>query len=223
MSDESFQKFRNLPFIFCLDLSSGELAESEYRHFSKSQRVVDGTEVALFDGKGSFVFANFAEQCSIVSEIETYSQPKFSTVCFAPVKGVKPETIAKKLCELGISRIIPFFSERSVVRWSGEKANKITFKLEVSVREAAMQSKNLFIPEVSKPLTFENMLAEVDSLAMADPAGTLYRSSISSLCVGPEGGFSDSEKELVSDKVRLPGNVLRAETASVVAATLLTS
>ncbi len=70
------------------------------------------------------------------------------TVGFALVKGERPELIVQKLTELGIDRIVPFVAERSVVRWDGDRAAGHVERLRRVAREAAMQSRRCWLPEV---------------------------------------------------------------------------
>ena len=63
------------------------------------------------------------------------------TVAFAPVKGERPEWVVQKLTELGIDRIVPLVSERSVVRWSGARGKATVERLRRVAREAAAQCR----------------------------------------------------------------------------------
>ena len=63
------------------------------------------------------------------------------TVVFAPVKGERPEWVVQKLTELGIDRIVPLRSERSVVRWTGQRGQATVERLRRVAREAAAQCR----------------------------------------------------------------------------------
>jgi len=58
-------------------------------------------------------------------------------------------------------------------------------------------------------------------LALADPEGGVLDESVQTVVVGPEGGFSEWECGLIARTVSLPGAILRAETAAIVAGALL--
>ena len=58
-------------------------------------------------------------------------------------------------------------------------------------------------------------------LALADPEGGVLDESVQTVVVGPEGGFSEWERGLIARTVSLPGAILRAETAAIVAGALL--
>ena len=69
-------------------------------------------------------------------------------MAFAPVKGERPEWVVQKLTELGIDRIVPLRTERSVVRWTGERGQATVERLRRVAREAAAQCRRVWLPEV---------------------------------------------------------------------------
>ena len=71
------------------------------------------------------------------------------TVAFAPTKGDRPEWVAQKLTELGVDRVVPLRTSRSVVRWEGERGAKAVERLRRVAREAAAQCRRAWLPEVS--------------------------------------------------------------------------
>ena len=88
---------------------------------------------------------------------EARAEPRL-TVAFAPVKGERPEWVVQKLTELGIDRIVPLRSERSVVRWTGTRGQATVERLRRVAREAAAQCRRVWLPEVC------------DTVAFAEPA-----------------------------------------------------
>ena len=86
------------------------------------------------------------------------------TVAFAPTKGERPEWVVQKLTELGIDRIVPLVSERSVVRWSGARGQGAVERLRRVAREAAGQCRRVWLPEITEVVRF-------DALAGAGGAG----------------------------------------------------
>ena len=79
------------------------------------------------------------------------------TVVFAPTKGERPEWVVQKLTELGIDRIVPLRSERSVVRWSGQRGQATAERLRRVAREAAAQCRRVWLPEVADTIAFEDL------------------------------------------------------------------
>ncbi|MEY3679903.1 MAG: hypothetical protein RL547_515, partial [Actinomycetota bacterium] len=143
------------------------------------------------------------------------------TVLFALSKGDKPETAVQKLTELGVSRIVPFVAERSVVKWDDTKSQRNVDRLRKVAREAAMQSRHVRLPRIDEVQTsLAAAAALVGEVAVAEPVGTPIDASVVAVAVGPEGGFTSAE--LAGRRtVALPGGILRAETAAVVAGALL--
>ena len=108
------------------------------------------------------------------------------TIAFALVKGERPELAVQKLTELGVDRIVPFVAERSVVRWDAAKADRQAARLRAIAREAAMQCRRRWLPEVAELATFAEAAA-LPGAALADRDGeppTLARPVV---LVGPGG------------------------------------
>ena len=85
---------------------------------SKGSRGADPTGLLLPDGAA-------VDERQLVPEV---------TVAFAPTKGDRPEWVAQKLTELGVDRIVPLRTSRSVVRWDGERA-KLLLNLVLLARD----------------------------------------------------------------------------------------
>jgi 16S rRNA (uracil1498-N3)-methyltransferase len=139
------------------------------------------------------------------------------TVGFTPVKGDRPEWTVAKLTELGVDRIVPLRTERSVVRWDGDRGVQAVQRLRRIVRESVMQSRRCHVPRVSEVLAPDALpdaaLAHFDGgpLSLRPPA----------VLIGPEGGWSEAELAAPRPHVTLGPFVLRAETAALAAAALL--
>ena len=109
------------------------LSDDDAHHLGRVLRLRDGEEVIAADGRGRWARALWRgmatlEPVSAESGVggdgsvqsEARAEPTL-TVAFAPVKGERPEWVVQKLAELGIDRIVPLRSERSVVRWTGAR------------------------------------------------------------------------------------------------------
>jgi 16S rRNA (uracil1498-N3)-methyltransferase len=144
------------------------------------------------------------------------------TVAFAPTKGDRPEWVVQKLTELGVDRIVPLRTARSVVRWEGERGRRAVDKLSRVAREAAAQCRRTRLPEVGGVTTLDELASVVGpGLVLARPGGgppTLARTVVA---VGPEGGWDPDEEARFGPGLGLGPTVLRAETAAVAAGTLL--
>jgi 16S rRNA (uracil1498-N3)-methyltransferase len=148
-------------------------------------------------------------------------------VGFALVKSEKPEWIVQKLTECGVDHILPFTAARSVVRWDDAKAAKNLERLQRLRRvavEAAMQSRRTWLPTVHPVQPFATVLAAGGAgVALADVDGEPATLDTPTVLVGPEGGWSEEERSAGSGRlVVFARSVLRAETAALAAALVLT-
>lgn len=214
---------RHRPLVFVEDLHAPELAPGDHHHLARALRLRVGDELTLADGSGRWRVAHFAarpEPAGPVEEEPEGAAPHGVTVAFAPVKGDRPEWAVQKLTELGVDRIVVLEAERSVVRWDEARAVRNLARLRRIAREAAMQSRRLRLPEVDGVVPVRSMLA-APGVALADPDGRAPRAGDRVVAVGPEGGWSPSELGTAGERIALPGGILRAETAAVVAAAVL--
>jgi 16S rRNA (uracil1498-N3)-methyltransferase len=147
------------------------------------------------------------------------------TVAFAPTKGERPEWVVQKLTELGIDRIVPLVSERSVVRWSGARHQGAVERLRRVAREAAAQCRRVWLPEISDTVTFGALeaLGAPGEVVLAQLSGDRPRVTQRVVAVGPEGGWSAAELDSGLPTVGFGLSVLRAETAAVTAGALMVS
>ena len=92
------------------------------------------------------------------------------TIAFALVKGERTEWAVQKLVELGVDRIVPFVTERSVVRWDEARAAHQHERWQRVARAAAMQSRRPRLATVEPLRAFADIVTE--GFAIADPAGS---------------------------------------------------
>jgi 16S rRNA (uracil1498-N3)-methyltransferase len=147
------------------------------------------------------------------------------TVAFAPTKGERPEWVVQKLTELGIDRVVPLVSERSVVRWHGARGRGAVERLRRVAREAAGQCRRVWLPEISEVTGFGALggLGTAGDVVLAQLSGDRLQASQLVVAVGPEGGWSADELGSGLPTVGFGLSVLRAETAAVTAAALMVS
>jgi len=232
--------------VFVDHLDTPSLSDTDEHHLSRVLRLRDGESVTASDGRGGWRSCVWADGTLRASgDVVTVAAPAQRIgVAFVPVKGDRNEWSVQKLTEIGVDDIILLAPTRhSVVRWSD--ADKQLRKLRVVAREAAMQSRRVWLPSVSGLVTLADALA-VPGAAVADPAAspatpaspaapaspatqgaapaspaTPNLASPVLIVVGPEGGFDDDEIPANVARVSLGDTILRAETATLVAATLL--
>ena len=210
------------PHVFVADLEHIELTDRD-RHHLGVLRVRQGDEITVSDGRGRWRVARFGHVVEPADEI--VSVPRATppiTIVFAPVKGDRPEWVVQKLTELGVDAIVPLVAERSVVVWPHDRAAHQLDRLRRISREAAMQSRQCYLPEVSSPMSFADAVAG-RGVCLAHPGGAAPDLAHPTVLVGPEGGWSDAELSAEAPRVGFGPAVLRAETAAVAAAVLLTA
>jgi 16S rRNA (uracil1498-N3)-methyltransferase len=207
------------------------LSDDDAHHLARVLRLRDGEEVIASDGRGRWAQTRWraggtleplAEAGTV--RFEPRAEPAL-TVAFAPVKGERPEWVVQKLTELGIDRIVPLLSERGVVRWTGERGKATVERLRRVTREAAAQSRRVWLPEVCDTMRFADLptLGEPGEVVLAQLSGDRPTASQRVVAVGPEGGWSNGELSSGLPTVGFGLSVLRAETAAVTAAALLAS
>ena len=213
--------------VLVASLDAPELDETDAHHLSKVLRLRAGETVTVTDGDGRWRATTYGADGSLAVTSDIHAEATRETrltVVFALTKGDKPEVAVQKLAELGVDRVIPYRAERSVVRWDDDKAERQSDRWRRVMREALMQSRSVRLTEVvDVQPNLEAAIAGLssDGLVIAEPGGGELDKSVSSVVIGPEGGFSDYELSLITRQVALPGGVLRAETAAIVAGALL--
>lgn len=222
-SIETARWLREHPLVFVDDLNSPVLRDEDYHHLSRSLRLSDGSAISVGDGRGRWRSGRLAPAVEPTGPVVDAERPRWPiTVAFAPVKAQRPEWIVQKLTELGVNHMIPLRTERSVVRWDNDRAGRQQQRWEKAIREAAMQSRQVLLPTFGPVSDVRTVLAEHPEAAMADPEGRPVNDGDRMLLIGPEGGWGPDERSKVLLR-SLPGGILRAETACVVAATMLVS
>ncbi|HEX9259498.1 MAG TPA: RsmE family RNA methyltransferase [Acidimicrobiales bacterium] len=208
---------------FVVDLDRPELTDEDRHHLERVLRLRPGVPVTVSDGRGHWRTVRFGptlEPDGPVIAVSRLAPP--ITIAFAVPKGERPEMVVQKLTELGVDEIVPFHAAHSVVRWEGERAVRHVERLRRVAREAAMQSRRCWLPMVTDVTRFSDVASRPGAVR-ADQRGVGPTLRQSVVLVGPEGGWSASECEVLSHSVALGDHVLRAETAAITAASLLTA
>lgn len=212
--------------------------EAEIKHISRVLRLKPGDEIEVcFSGGREFVATIEVESRSrlelrIVREnlITRELNIKIDLYQGLP-KQKKLDNIVQKAVECGVSRIIPVEMERSVAEIKEEKAAAKQQRLSEIAKGAASQSKRSYIPEVEEAKTFKSVLKRLedyDLVLLCDEEEArelrtledrILASKTMAVIIGPEGGISDEERELlkgIARPVSLGPRILRTETASIV-------
>jgi 16S rRNA (uracil1498-N3)-methyltransferase len=190
-------------------------------HLERVRRLRDGDGLTVGDGRGSFRVVRFGAALRPGGPIERTTAPQPAVaVGFALTKGDRPELVVQKLTELGVDRVLPFVAARTVVRWDAEKAARNVERWRAIAREAAAQAHRPWLPAVEPVRPFPTVASE-DGASLAEPGGRPPTLAHPVVLVGPEGGWAPEELAALRHRTALPGHVLRAETAAVVAGALL--
>lgn len=213
--------------VFVDQLDAPVLGDDDQHHLGRVLRLRDGESVTASDGRGQWRACVWRDGAlEVAGDVVASAPPQMRcAVAFTPVKGDRNEWAVQKLTEIGIDEVIILApTQHSVVRWSD--ADKQLRKLRVVAREAAMQSRRVWLPDVVGLATLHEVCAG-DGAAVADPNGVALftgvplSAGVSLVVVGPEGGFAEEELPAGVPRVQLGDTILRAETATLVAATLL--
>ncbi|MDQ0769038.1 16S rRNA (uracil1498-N3)-methyltransferase [Pseudarthrobacter defluvii] len=223
------------------------LEGAEARHAVTVKRLAPGESVDIVDGAGTRMTGKVVSATSSGLEVECASltleeRPEVRLVLVqALAKGDRDELAIETATELGIDAVVPWQSERSIVRWKGDRAARAHAKWESSVAAAAKQARRAWIPEVRAAVDTAGLSAAVEASDLAvilhedavrplrtvleawqGSAGTGPREIL--LIVGPEGGISPREVTKLCDKgaatALLGHHVLRSSTAGPAAVVL---
>ncbi len=221
--------------VFVEDPTAPVLTESDAHHLVDVLRLRPGEQVVVSDGAGSWAPCrlvgaargrdpvDLAQLLVVDGPLRSQPKPEVAiTVAFAPAKGDRPEWVTQKLTELGVDRIVPLQSARSVVRWDGERGRRAVDRLRRVAREASAQSRRPWLPELTPVTTVAELATRAGGPpSLAHPGGERPSLAHPLVAVGPEGGWDDQELDRWSGRVGLGPTLLRAETAAVAVGTLL--
>ena len=209
------------------------------RHLREALRMRLGDPLIVFDGQGGEYAASIAQidrqQVSLkLGEHRDISResPLFITLAQGISRGERMDYTIQKAVELGVNRIVPLATDRSTVKLDDERARKRGEHWSGIMRHAAEQSGRTGLPvlEEVRTVVLHATQEQASLRLMLDPGAEislmeLPAASAISLAIGPEGGFSAAEREILVaagyQRVRLGPRVLRTETAALVAIALL--
>ena len=219
---------------------------SEARHIKNVLRLKPGDTIKLFDGTGVEYTASITHLTASCAELSIIG--KVTTAADSPIelaigqgyiKERKMDSLIRPLCELGMSRWMPFVSQRSVPRPDKKRLDARMERWQKIARESLKQCRRSVLPKISAPVSFDEVLQfghscdlkilfweqetrVMDHKALTDSMNPVKQALV---VLGPEGGFSDQEvekaRELGFTISGLGPRILRAETATIAACTLM--
>jgi len=231
--------------LYCPNhLAPGELLHldaAQAHYLGQVMRRKIGDHLQLFNGRDGAYLAEITALGKKQAELTCHEQvaaPKPGPdiwLVFVPVKRARLDFIAQKATEMGVSKIWPVQSEYGQVHRLKDA------RLEANAIEAAEQTERLDIPEIGPFAPLFDVLADWPSdrtlifcdeaLARTDPdsaqqpegryaALSELAGQKAAILIGPEGGFSDGERKMISNlakclPVGLGPRILRADTAAI--------
>ena len=201
-------------------------------------RLAEGSEVRLFnaiDGEWRCKLSLASRKAAQVKCLECLREvlpPPDIEYLFAPLKSARLDYLAQKATEMGARTIRPVITRYTI----SDKVN--TERLRANAIEAAEQCNMVYVPDVFEPEKLVDVLGQwpehrtlifCDGAAdLKNPVGALRQIKPGSIAVliGPEGGFSDEERQMI---LALPGvvalslgpRIMRADTAAVAVMALI--
>ena len=205
---------------------SSKLDKSQSHYIYKVMRVGIGQTFSLFNKNGEWEakIENYKDQAVdflVIKKIRSNENNKEVWLAFAPIKLNYLNLMIQKATELGVTKLIPILTERTIVRKINlARINKI-------VIEAAEQSNRLDIPKIEKLIKFKNFLKENKNTNII--FGDLNTNNVKfdfkdekPVCVliGPEGDFTEDERSIIFKQknitpIKINENILRSETAAI--------
>ncbi|MEG1311000.1 MAG: 16S rRNA (uracil(1498)-N(3))-methyltransferase [Romboutsia sp.] len=216
----------------------------DVKHISKVLRCKIGEELEVCDKENNEYICEITNidknlvSLDIVEKIDVKRESNLKVKLYQGLpKGPKMEMILQKLTEVGVDEIILVQTKRTVVKVEDKKEDKKFDRWERIIYEAAKQSKRGKIPTLRGVLSFKEALEDMkDNDLNICPYENEKTVSIKTaikdneinnigIFVGPEGGFAEEEiiqiQEIGSKVVSLGPRILRTETASVVASSIV--
>jgi 16S rRNA (uracil1498-N3)-methyltransferase len=235
--------------------SDSPVLPKEAANHLKVLRPKDGEEIELFDGSGK------SRRFSVVGGGKNFRLVALSPVCTAPrasrsltlfacvTKGSRWDWTIEKATELGVTRIVPVVSARTIVRIGADEQEAKRARWIRIAEDAARQSDAKWIPEIHEPVSFAESLplvrettcfvgaltnppprpllkALIDLQQAAIPVPHSPFPDSLSIYVGPEGDFSPEELAAlieIATPVSFGSTILRAETAAIYGVSVLKS
>ncbi|NTJ41426.1 16S rRNA (uracil(1498)-N(3))-methyltransferase [Agrobacterium larrymoorei] len=212
----------------------------QFNYLANVLRLTDGSEILLFNGrdgewKAQLTFPS-RKKILLVPAEQTRPQPNVSDLhyLFAPLKVGRLDYLVQKAVEMGAGVLQPVMTQHV----QGKITNMD--KLRANVIEAAEQCGILCVPEVREPVKLRDLLEtwpanrrivycdEGDEGQNPLPILGKISEKQLALLVGPEGGFSEEERQILRQcsfvtPIPLGPRILRADTAAVAALTVIQS
>ena len=230
-------KFKNVIRLYCnqkLSLNNIIVLNKTDTHYLKNvMRCKKNDQINLFNENDQEFFSKILEIKKYETILEIFELSTNTEIIndifliFSLVKKNKMDFIIQKATELGVRKIFPILTERSSIRDINPS------RMVAIAKEASEQSNRISIPEISNLMTMQELLEQWDkerSILYADEILKINKNLTildrknfvkSSLLVGPEGGFSPEENDMLKTykyvfPISFGKTILRSDTAAIV-------
>lgn len=219
-----------------LNIGSAIELDDDGAHYVRTVlRLKKGDAIVVFNGDGADYAGTLAEvsrktvRIAIIERrARTVESPLHITLGLGIARGDRMDWSVQKAVELGVNRIAPLLTERSVAQFKGETRPQRWLHWQKIVQHAAEQSGRTLLPTLDAIETLSDWAPQQQGLKLfLDPyAQTSLQERHPdalrvTLLTGPEGGFADHERSIAAAAgfvpVRLGQRILRTETASLAA------
>ena len=228
----------NIRLFFSKSLSinlKAKLDKPQSHYVNKVMRIKVNETFSLFNSSGEWeakiieISKNIVE-FNITKQLRQKENTKEVWLAFSPIKSNYFNFMIQKATELGVTKFLPIIFDRTVVR----KINKE--RLQKIIIEAVEQSNRINVPSIEEPQNLKNFLTENKNnidLIFTDLNSQNKKLDIKGLSkkpicliIGPEGDFSESEREEVLSfdgvkPLKINENILRSETAAISAISII--
>lgn len=215
------------------------LSAANHRHAIQVLRLKTEETLILFNGKGGEFHARIinADRKNSIVILESFDpvdreSTLDSEIIIAMIKSDKMDFAIQKLVELGVNKIQPMYTKRSVIRVKANRLEKKMAHWQGIIISACEQSGRTVIPIINEPLTIEECIKtsakenNIKNSFIMHPGSKKRLDNIKNiknkvaLFVGPEGGFTTGEEELIQEEntitpISFGKRILRAETAAI--------
>ena len=213
------------------------LTKNQSHYVKDVMRLKIGESFSVFNEQGEWnvVIKNYEKNVvciKILEKVRNKENEKNIWLAFSPIKSNYFNFMIQKATELGITKFIPLIADRTIVR-------KINYeRIKKIIIEASEQSNRISVPEITeikKLKDFLNSFPKNGSIIFCDInskkndlKNILLKQNQGPICilVGPEGDFSENERQFIIDfdqsySLSLAKNILRVETAAITAITIV--
>jgi 16S rRNA (uracil1498-N3)-methyltransferase len=210
--------------------ASVALGEDQSHYLAHVMRAKAGDRLSLFNGRDGEWAARIAAVAKrgVTLELDRQIGPQTETpdiwLVLAPVKKTPLDYVTQKAAELGVRRIQPVITHRTIV------ARVNTDRMRANAIEAAEQSGRVTVPDIGEPIALDRLVDGWDAsraLLFCDEGGeakplAAVRAPKAAILTGPEGGFDPGERAMLRAQpfvipVALGPRILRADTAALAA------